>query len=165
MTMDALLCRDHLQRLLSDEVQALQELEVVLDKEHALIVADDIEALDSQGAHREACIGTLLRIDAERISLCRSSGRAGDKSGLLSLIQWCDASGQLQRQWKTNTDLIGHTRTLNDRNGALVNNRLKRVEGMLDTLNGPATRESRVYTARGNAYQQAQSGKVCNFQV
>jgi flagellar biosynthesis protein FlgN len=163
--MDALLCRDHLQRLLSEEAQALQELEAVLDAEHALIVADDIEALDNAGTKREACLGVLLRIDADRVSLCRSSGRTGDKQGLLSLIQWCDAGNQLQRSWKTNTDLIGHTRTLNDRNGALVNNRLKRVEGMLETLNGGQGRESRVYTARGNAYQQAQSGKVCNFQV
>jgi flagellar biosynthesis/type III secretory pathway chaperone len=163
--MDAALCRDHLQRLLSDEAMALQELERVLDSEHGLIVADDIEALDSQGAKREACLGSLLRIDADRLSLCRGTGRSADKVGLLSLIQWCDAGGQLQRQWKLNTDLIGHTRTLNDRNGALVNNRLRRVEGMLNTLNGPQTRESRVYTARGNAYQQAQSGQVCNIQA
>jgi flagellar biosynthesis/type III secretory pathway chaperone len=163
--MDALLCRDHLQRLLSDEAQALQELEVVLDKEHELIVTDNIEALDNTGAERETCIGTLLRIDAERLSLCGSSGRSSDKVGLLSLIQWCDAGGQLQQRWKSNTDLIRHTRTLNDRNGALVNNRLKRVEGLLDTLNGPQKRESRVYTARGNAYQQAQSGQVCNIQA
>jgi flagellar biosynthesis/type III secretory pathway chaperone len=163
--MDALLCRDHLQRLLSEEAQALQELEAVLDAEHALIVADDIEALDNTGSKREACLSALLRIDADRVSLCRSSGRSGDKLGLLSLIRWCDAGNQLQRSWKTNTDLIGHTRTLNDRNGALVNNRLKRVEGMLETLNGSQGRESRVYTARGNAYQQSQAGKVCNFQV
>lgn len=163
--MDALLCRDHLQRLLREEAQALQDLESVLDQEHALIVANNIEALDSTGAERETCIGSLLRIDAERLSLCRSSGRNGDKVGLMSLIQWCDAGGQLQQHWKDNTDLIRRTRMLNDRNGALVNNRLKRVEGLLDTLSGPQTRESRVYTARGNAYQQAQSGQVCNIQA
>lgn len=163
--MDAQLCRDHLQRLLSEEAQALHKLEVLLEKEHGFIVADDIEALDTTGAEREVCIGALLRIDAERLSLCRSSGRAGDKIGLLSLIQWCDASGHLQQSWNDNTDRIRHTRGLNDRNGALVNNRLKRVEGMLDTLNGPQTRDSRVYTARGNAYQQAQHGQVCNIQA
>jgi flagellar biosynthesis/type III secretory pathway chaperone len=165
MTIDASLCRDHLQRLLSDEAIALQQLEAVLDLEHTHIVSDNIEALDNTGAERDACIGALLRIDSERLSLCRSTGRSSDKAGLLSLIQWCDSGNQLQRTWKTNTDLIRHTRTLNDRNGALVNNRLKRVEGMLDTLSGGQGRESRVYTARGNAYQQAQSGKVCNFQV
>jgi len=163
--MDALLCRDVLQRLLSDEAQALQQLEAVLDSEHKLIVADNFEGLDSQSSKREACLSTLLRIDSERLQLCRSSGRSGDKAGLLSLIQWCDAGGQLQTHWKNNTDLIGHTRMLNDRNGALVNNRLKRVEGMLNTLNGSQARESRTYTARGNAYQQSQSGRVCNIQA
>ncbi len=163
--MDAQLCRDHLQRLLSEETQALEKLEALLEKEHGFIAADDIEALDTTGAEREHCIGALLRIDADRLSLCRSSGRSSDKAGLLSLIQWCDAKGHLQQNWKDNTDRIRHTRTLNDRNGALVNNRLKRVEGMLDTLNGPQTRDSRVYTARGNAYQQAQQGQVCNIQA
>ena len=163
--MDAQLCRDHLQRLLSEETQALEKLEALLEKEHGFIAADDIEALDTTGAEREQCIGALLRIDADRLSLCRSSGRSSDKAGLLSLIQWCDAKGHLQQNWKDNTDRIRHTRTLNDRNGALVNNRLKRVEGMLDTLNGPQTRDSRVYTARGNAYQQAQHGQVCNIQA
>ncbi len=163
--MDAQLCRDHLQRLLSEETQALEKLEALLEKEHGFIAADDIEALDTTGAEREACIGALLRIDADRLSLCRSSGRSSDKAGLLSLLQWCDAKGNLQQNWKDNTDRIRHTRSLNDRNGALVNNRLKRVEGMLDTLNGPQTRDSRVYTARGNAYQQAQHGQVCNIQA
>lgn len=163
--MDALLCRDHLQQLLSEEARALNELEALLEKEHSFIVDNNIEALDSTGAERDVCIGALLKIDAERLSLCRSNGRSGDKAGLISLIHWCDDSGNLNRRWKDNTDIIRHTRMLNDRNGALVNNRLKRVEGMLDTLNGPQTRDSKVYTAKGNAYQQAQSGQVCNIQA
>lgn len=163
--MDALLCRDHLQRLLSEEAQALQELELLLEKEHGFIVNDDIEALDSTGTERSICISALFKIDAERLSLCRSSGRSADKIGLLSLIQWCDAGGDLIQRWQSNADIIRHTRSLNDRNGALVNNRLKRVEGMLDTLNGPQTRDSKVYTAKGNAYQQSQSGRVCNIQA
>lgn len=162
--MDALLCRDHLERLLQEEAIALSQLEALLEKEHQHIVGDNIEALETTSTERESCVIALLRIDAERMSLCRSTGRAADKAGLLSLINWCDARGGLQQRWKANTVSIGHTRTLNDRNGALVNNRLKRVEGMLDVLNG-TQRESKVYTARGNAYQQNQAGRVCNIQA
>lgn len=163
--MDATLCRDHLTRLLQEEAGALQALESVLEKEHQFIVGNDIEALDSTGNERNACIGNLLRIDAERLQLCRSSGRVADNAGLLSLIVWCDPSGSLQKRWKANTNGIRHTRMLNDRNGALVNNRLKRVETMLDTLNGNQGRDARVYSARGSAYQQTQSGRVCNIQA
>lgn len=163
--MDATLCRDHLQRLLAEEAGALERLEALLEKEHGFITGDDIEALESTGAERDACIGTLLQIDAERLSMCRSTGRAGDKTGLLSLITWCDHQGMLHQRWQANAAGIRRTRTLNDRNGALVHNRLKRVEGMLDTLNGPQARNEKVYTARGSAYQQSQSGRVCNIQA
>ncbi len=163
--MDAILCRDHLTRLLAEEAGALQDLKTVLEKEHGFIVSDDIEALDSTGAERNTCISSLLRIDAERLSLCRSTGRVADNAGLLSLIDWCDPTGLLQQRWKANTAIIRHTRMLNDRNGALVNNRLKRVEVMLDTLNGDQGRDEKVYSARGSAYQHAQSGRVCNMQA
>lgn len=163
--MDITLCRDHLTRLLSEEASALQDLESILEREHQFIVGDDIEALDTTGAERNSCIGTLLRIDADRLSLCRSTGRSADKAGLLSLINWCDQSGLLQARWKANAANIRHTRTLNDRNGALVNNRLKRVEVMLDTFNGSQARDSKVYSARGSAYQQTQAGRVCNIQA
>ncbi|MGE0115399.1 MAG: flagellar protein FlgN [Steroidobacteraceae bacterium] len=163
--MDATLCRDHLKRLLAEEADALLSLEALLEKEHLLITSNDIEALESTGSEREDCINNLLRIDAERLSLCRNTGRSADKAGLLSLIQWCDHQGILQQRWKDNTSSIRHTRALNDRNGALVTNRLKRVEVMLDTLNTTQSRDSRVYTARGNAYQQTQSGRVCNIQA
>ncbi len=163
--MDASLCRDHLERLLTEEAEALNTLEALLDKEYQLITSNNIEDLESTGAERDGCITALLRIDSERLSLCRSTGRTADKVGLLSLLKWCDSNGVLQQRWQTNTTHIRHTRMLNDRNGALVNNRLKRVEGMLDTLNPAHARESKVYTARGNAYQQAQSGRVCNIQA
>ncbi len=163
--MDTSLCREHLERLLLEETTALEQLETLLEKEHRLIVSNDIEGLDSAGRERETCIGALLRIDSERQTLCRMAGYGQDKFGLLSLLKWADASGSLQQRWKSNTASIRRTRMLNDRNGALVNNRLKRVEGMLDTLNGQQTRDARVYTARGSAYQQTQAGRVCNMEA
>ncbi|MGC3979863.1 MAG: flagellar protein FlgN [Steroidobacteraceae bacterium] len=165
MTMDARLCHAHLDRLLTEEAAILQQLQTLLDKEHQLIVSNEIEALDSAGNEREAYIGALLKIDSERQTLCRASGRSPDKVGLADLLKWCDPSGALQRRWKTSTETILQCRTSNDRNGALVNSRLKRVEGMLDTLNGQNGRESKVYTARGNAYQQANAGRVFNVQA
>jgi flagellar biosynthesis/type III secretory pathway chaperone len=163
--MDAELYRSHIEALMADEAQALQQLQTLLDREHQFISNDDLEALEAAGRDRESCVNQLMRIDAERQNLCRSTGRSGDKAGLLSLLRWCDPSGRLQQHWKASTDMIRQCRSLNDRNGALVNNRMKRVEGMLDALNGPQASSSRTYTNRGNAYLQNSAGRVCSIQA
>lgn len=161
--MDISLCRQHLTQLLDEEAQALKCLEGLLEKEHSHIVSDDIEALDQAGSEREACVQQLLRIDSERQSLCRAVGLPADKVGLMQLLSRCDAKGTLQARWSASTASIRHCRMLNDRNGALVNNRLARVGGMLQQLNGGT--QSKVYTARGNAYVQPQAGRMYNAQV
>lgn len=163
--MDADLYRSHLDNLLSEEAQALANLQTLLDKEYRFITSDDLEALDAAGREREQCITDLMRIDADRQTLCRSTGRDADKAGLLSLIQWCDPSGVLRTRWSQSVNSIRHCRSLNDRNGALVRNRMQRVETLLDTLGVNQGRDSRTYTARGNAYAQASSGRVCSIQA
>lgn len=162
--MDASLCREHLDQLLTEEAATLERLEALLEKEHGFIAANDVEALDSTGAERQACVAALMRIDDERQALCRASGMSNDRVGLKKLVAWCDREGSLQARWLNCTNKIRHCRSLNDRNGALVSSRLKRVEGLLDLLNGGAAKESRVYTARGNAYASA-AGRVFNVQA
>lgn len=161
--MDITLCRQHLSQLLEEEALSLRQLEALLEKEHTLITSDDLEALDLASTEREACVATLLRIDSERQSLCRAAGMPIDKMGLKKLLDWCDPQGSLHARWSASSSSIRHCRTLNDRNGALVNNRLARVGGMLQELNGG--QGARTYTARGNAYVQADTGRVCNTQV
>ena len=163
--MDASICRDHLNCLLGEEAAALTELEAILGREYAHIISDNLEDLEKASAARDACMSTLLRIDSERQSLCHASGYNADKTGLLQLINWCDPSGTIQTRWQQSTAAIRNCRALNDRNGALVNNRLKRVEGMLNSLNGTEHSNSRVYSARGNTYQNPQAGRVCHIQA
>lgn len=163
--MDLSLTRENLEQLLAVEAKALAQLDELLDQEHRMITADNIEGLEQTGAAREICITDLLKIDAERLSLCRLAGLSADHVGLNQLLNWCDPQGTLQTRWEQSVATISHCRSLNERNGALVNTRLKRVEGLLDTLNGPQVRNERVYTARGNAYQQRVTGRVCDIQA
>lgn len=163
-TMDASLCREHLDELLAQEATTLSRLETLLEQEHGFIIANNIEQLDSTGTERQQCVGVLLRIEDERHALCRASGLNGDRIGLKKLLAWCDPANTLQARWADSTRKIRHCRALNDRNGALVSNRMKRVEGLLNLLNGQSG-ESRVYTAKGNAYQQAGAGRMFNAQV
>ncbi len=163
--MDTNSCRERLEQLLVTEAATLKQLDTLLDKEFHLITSDDIEALEQTGTERESYLMTLLKIDADRFSLCRAAGLSNDKVGIKKLLDWCDPQGKLLARWSQSTEAIQHCRTMNDRNGALINTRLKRVEGMLDTLSNGQTRNERTYTARGNAYQKNNAGSVCNIKA
>jgi flagellar biosynthesis/type III secretory pathway chaperone len=163
--MDATQCRQFLEQSLNTEATVLQELNELLDQEHQLIVNDEIDDLEKTGSQRDSFIASLLKIDADRIALCRAAGKSADKQGLEQLLNWCDPQHHLHHRWKESAEQLQHCRTLNDRNGALVNTRLKRVEGVLDAMSGGQRRNERTYSSRGTAYQQNDSGSVCNFKA
>lgn len=142
--MDPSICREHLEKLISEEASTLARLETLLAAEHAVLSSNDIEELDRAGSARQACIGELARIEDERRSLCRMLNVSADAPGLEQLLAWCDPSRILQRRWADCAAGAARCRSLNDRNGALVTARLKRVEGMLDVLTGRAN-EPKVY--------------------
>ena len=127
-------CRDHLARLLDEESGELARLEVLLDKEHAILAANDVEKLTAAGVERQRCITALFRIEDERRSLCRMLDIETTAAGIEKLLKWCDPSRALQRRWAACTESAQRCRSLNDRNGALVNARLKRVEGLLNVV-------------------------------
>src|SRR5512139_2085826 len=93
------LCRDHVQKLLSAEIQALALLETLLDREHELLRQNDIEALEKAGAERQESVIELLRVEDERQALCRMLGYPSDLGGLEQLLRWCDPQGSLAKLW------------------------------------------------------------------
>jgi flagellar biosynthesis protein FlgN len=152
-------CREHLQKLLAEESNSLSQLESILDREHALLLANDVDGLDSAGESRQACVGALLRIEDERRSLCRMMNVPADVQGLERLLRWCDPSNTLQRRLVDCAERAAHCRALNDRNGALVTARLKKVEGMLDVLTGRAN-QPKVYGRQGMFQQPRANARV-----
>jgi flagellar biosynthesis/type III secretory pathway chaperone len=156
---DQNICREHLEKLISEEVSALTRLETLLDKEHAILISNDVDELDRTGDARQACIGELVRIEDERRSLCRMLNVPADPQGLERLLTWCDPSHSLKRRWAGCTERASHCRDLNDRNGALVTARLKRVEGMLDLLTGRAN-QPKVYGKQGAFQAVTRSANV-----
>ena len=152
-------CREHLDKLLAEEASALAQLETLLDREHELLLANDIDALDRAGESRQACIGTLLHVEDERRSLCRMLNLPTGPAGLEKLMQWCDPSRTLQRRWAECAKRATRCRELNDRNGALVTARLKKVEGMLDVLTGRAS-QPKVYGRQGMFQQPRANQRV-----
>lgn len=157
--MDPVVCRDHLEKLLDEESSTLDQLQQLLDREHELLVANDVEALDRAAHARQNCIGTLLRIEDERRSLCRSLNVPEDMSGLDRILAWCDPAKQLRRRWVEIGQRASHCRAANDRNGALVTARLTRVQGMLDIVTGRAG-QPKVYGRQGAFQNQPRTGRM-----
>lgn len=146
--MDPSVCRECLERLIAEETNALTRLESLLDKEHEVLLSNDIDELDRTGEARQACIGELIRIEEERRSMCRMHNVPANPQGLEQLLTWCDPSHELKRRWATCAERATRCRSLNDRNGALVVARLKRVEGMLEVITGRAN-QPKVYGKQG----------------
>jgi flagellar biosynthesis protein FlgN len=152
-------CREHLQKLLAEESSALQQLEALLDNEHELLLANDVDGLDRAGESRQVCVGALLEVEDERRSLCRMMNVPADVQGLERLLRWSDPSGSLQRRLADCAERAGRCRDLNERNGALVTARLKKVEGMLDVLTG-RTNQPKVYGRQGMFQSPGASARV-----
>jgi flagella synthesis protein FlgN len=151
-------CRETLATLLGQEIASLDELATLLAREHEFLVANDVDALETAMAERQVCVGAIVRVEDERRSLCRMLGYSADLPGLERLLAWCDPSGSLKSRWAECASRGARCRDLNDRNGALVNARLKRVETMLGALTGSPT-EGRTYGPKG-AYGVPTAGRM-----
>lgn len=132
--MDPQSCLAQLARLLSDEARLLASLESQLQHEHELLRTDDMDGLEAASGARQQSITNLLRLDDERRALCRAKGYPADQAGLAALLAWCDPNGTLAGQHSHCAGQAQKCRAQNDRNGALVTARLRRVSGMLDML-------------------------------
>ena len=156
--MDPNACREAIVALLAQEISSLDMLASLLEREHGFLVANDVVALEAAMAERQTCVGTLVRVEDERRSLCRMHGQSADLSGLERLLAWCDPSGSLKSRWGECAARGARCRELNDRNGALVNARLKRVETLLGAITGRPP-EGQTYGPAG-AYGTRSAGRV-----
>jgi flagellar biosynthesis/type III secretory pathway chaperone len=149
---DPAICRESLATLLSQEGALLHQLAGLLEREHAILVANDVESLEKAMEERQIVVGRLLQIEEERRALCRAHGKPADLGGLQELLAWCDPRRTLETRLAESTAGAARCRALNDKNGALVFARMRRVEGLLGALTGqrpeaPATYGPKGYTA------------------
>jgi len=156
---DASACRENIEQLLTQETNELAKLQTLLDREHELVLANDIDGLERAGEARQACMGELARVEDERRSLCRMHNLPTDAMGIERLLAWCDPAKSLQRLWVECAKRATECRAANDRNGALVTARLKRVAGLLDVVTGRAN-QPKVYGRQGSYQSSGPSSRV-----
>jgi flagellar biosynthesis/type III secretory pathway chaperone len=141
-------CREVLSRIYAEEIAALRVLEGLLQKEHAHLSANDIDALEAASAARQDCVGRLIKLEDERRNLSRMLGREPDLAGAAALLAWCDAERTLAPALAEHARLSNVCREQNERNGALVGARMARISNMLGLLSGSAAAPS-VYGRSG----------------
>jgi flagellar biosynthesis/type III secretory pathway chaperone len=136
MPIDTKVCYEQMATLLAAEADALARLEELLRQEHEVLGQNDVTALERTSSARQEQISALANIEEQRRALCRTQGFTTDAKGLRELIATCDSMGNLSVQLNRCTERATRCRQLNERNGAVVAARLKRVEGLLGILTG-----------------------------
>jgi flagella synthesis protein FlgN len=134
--MDQNVCRETLSGMLVEEAGLLAQLEDLLEREQEVLKAKDVAAINATALERQERIGALARLEEQRRSLCALHGQTADLRGLEKVMAWCDPKGTLVPRLRDCAERAAKCRDLNDRNGTLVNARLKRVEGLLNVLTG-----------------------------
>ena len=147
---DAEVCREHLGTLLTEETDALRELEDLLKREHEVLGSKNVAAIERIGLVRQQMMGNLARTEEQRRSLCTMHGYTPDWVGLENFMRWCDPEGTLLSRLRECAKRATHCRDLNHGNGTLVAARLKQVEGLLNALSGDKNKTA-TYGPNGSA--------------
>jgi flagella synthesis protein FlgN len=157
-TMDAALVADHMRDLLAQEAVLLSELEALLDKETEALRVDDLPEMERIGRERHRCVEALMAIDSERRVACRMMGFGEDKQQFEKLLDQCDSTGGLKARWHAGLEVAARCKDRNERNGAVVTSKLRRVEALLMTVRGGQDQVAPVYGASGK--RDVTSGRV-----
>ena len=157
--MDPEVCREHLAEILTDEVGLLDELRVLLERESEVLGTRDAVAVEKSLIARQDRMSALTRLEEQRRALCSMHGYSADRIGLEHLMMWCDPEGSLVSRLRECAKGAAACRELNDRNGTLVNAKLRRVEGLLGALTGRPATPADTYSARGST-EPSRPGRV-----
>ena len=157
--MDPEVCREHLAEILTDEVGLLGELRALLERESEVLGTRDPVAVEKTLIARQDRMSALTRLEEQRRALCSMHGFSADRIGLEHLMMWCDPEGSLVSRLRECAKGAAACRELNDRNGTLVNAKLRRVEGLLGALTGRPATPADTYSARGST-EPSRPGRV-----
>ena len=157
--MDPEVCREHLAEVLAEEVGLLGELRALLERENEVLGTRDAVAAERAMVARQDQMGALTRLEEQRRALCSMHGYSPDRMGLENLMMWCDPEGTLVSRLRECAKGAAACRELNERNGLVVNAKLRRVEGLLGALTGRPAAPADTYSSRGST-ESTRPGRV-----
>jgi flagellar biosynthesis protein FlgN len=147
--MDPTVIGDHMRDLLAEEAGLLASLEALLGQETEALRGDELPEIERIGTERHRCVDALMRIDSERRAACRLLGIGDDRVRFEELLDRCDHSGALKTRWHAGLEVAARCKDRNERNGAIVAAKLRRVEALLTTVRGGTDNVVPVYGATG----------------
>ncbi|MBB6240860.1 flagellar protein FlgN [Rhodanobacter sp. MP1X3] len=124
---------DALRAIVDDMSAATTQLILVLDEEREALNRADANALNRAGEAKQMLMRRLEQLDAERLHMSSSSAHA---------------TQAVQPAWSALLKTLTTCRDKNQRNGALVGQRLSQVRRALSVLTGNGN-ESSVYSHSG----------------
>ncbi len=116
-----------LRSVLDDMSATTAQLIHVLDEEREALNSADAKALNRAGEAKQMLMRRLEQLDVERLHLCSTSA---------------EAAQQVDTQWRELLKSLTQCRDKNQRNGALVSQRLAQVRKALAVLTGNDTQSS-----------------------
>ncbi len=122
-----------LRSVLDDMSATTAQLIHVLDEEREALNSADAKALNRAGEAKQMLMRRLEQLDVERLHLCSTSA---------------EAAQQVDTQWRALLKSLTQCRDKNQRNGALVSQRLAQVRKALAVLTGNDT-QSGTYGQNG----------------
>lgn len=122
-------------RAVLDEMSATtSQLITVLDEEREALNVADAKALNRSGEAKQMLMRRLEQLDVERLHLCSTSS---------------EAAQQVETQWQELLKSLTVCRDKNQRNGALVGQRLAQVRRALAVLTGGGDTQTGTYGQNG----------------
>jgi flagellar biosynthesis/type III secretory pathway chaperone len=131
--------RRRLEDLLDREIEAAHSLAATLAAEQAALTGDSPSAVERMAAEKTQILGTIEKLDAQRLALCATSNVAG-------------LAATVAERWRALMELMARCRTANEVNGHIINVRRNQVRQLLDIVRGgPAI----TYNPQGKTFANA----------
>ena len=142
-----------LARLIQDERAGLQDFVALLQKEEALLIAGQIDALTTLAEEKTTRYRSLQRLSDERIMMFARVGAKVSNENIRAVL---GASPESLRMWDEVVTLAGEAKERNRINGQLITERLQNNQQPLTTLLA-AAEHPQIYGPDGQSRPTASS--------
>jgi flagellar biosynthesis/type III secretory pathway chaperone len=125
--------RRRLEDILDREIEAARHLSDTLAAERDALTGDAAAAVEQKAAEKIELLGTLDRLEHERIALCAATGlrvpdnKSRDDGGVAHAVA---------DRWSALMDLMARCRTANEINGYIINVRRNQIGQLMNIVRG-----------------------------
>lgn len=137
-----------MQRVLTETVEALEQMARVLQEETERLKSRRVDGLEQLLGTKLSLAQTLERCEQDRRRVVGEAGFGSDPVGMRDFLgRWADA--ELNDHWEQMTALLKQVHLINQANGMVINGSLAQVQRQLALLRGDGPAAAGVYDTQG----------------